>query len=138
MEDLVMQQTGMSVTERNMLDYFKTHDVKYVTEDAVFKDMSMGNQYSGRAEIGALLHYLYHVAFDAFGDVQNYMIDEEHAMVEGYFTGRHIGEFAGIPATNREVKVPLCVTYTLQEGLIKEARIYMAANVLMAQLGVTG
>lgn len=120
-----------------MLAYFQTHDVKYVAEDAVFKSLSTGEEYRGRAEIGAMLHYVYHVAFDARVETKSYIITEEKAQVEGLFTGRHIGDFAGIPATNKEVSVPLCVTYDLRNGLIQEARIYMLADVLMQQLGVT-
>jgi hypothetical protein len=31
--------------------------------------------------------------------------------VKGDFVGKHIGEFAGIPATGKDVRVPLCVVY---------------------------
>ena len=48
-----------------------------------------------------------------------------------------IGEIAGIPATNREISVPLSVSYDLKNGLIEEARIYLLTNVLMQQLGAT-
>lgn len=137
MEDVTLQKTNLSATERNMLAYFKTHDVQYIAEDAVFYEMSSGKEYRGRAEIGAVMHYLYHVAFDATAETVNFMIDEEKAMVEGFFKGKHIGEFAGLKPTNREVKVPICVTYTLHNDLIQEARVYMANEVMMAQLGAS-
>ena len=137
MEDVTLQKTDLSATERNLLAYFKTHDVQYIAEDAVFHEMSSGKEYRGRAEIGAVMHYLYHVAFDAAAETVNFMMDEEKAMVEGIFKGRHTGEFAGLQPTNREVAVPICVNYTLRNGLIQEARIYMANDVLMLQLGAT-
>lgn len=136
MEDATLQKGILSTTERNMLAYFETHDVQFIAEDAVFHEMSSGREYRGRAEIGAMLHYMYHVAFDAAAETVHFMIDEEHAIIEGFFKGRHIGEFAGIKPTNKEVAVPLCVAYTLHNGLIKDARIYMATEVMMAQLGV--
>jgi hypothetical protein len=55
-------------------------------------------------------------------------------MVEGFFKGRHIGEFTGMQARNKEVNVPLCVSYDLENGLIKKARIYMLTDVMMGQL----
>lgn len=124
----------LSLTQRNMQDYMQTHDVQYIAEDAVFKHMATGEQYKGRAEIGAMLHYIYHVAFDAKAEVTSSIITEDKALLEGFFTGKHIGEFAGMPATNKEVNVPLCVVYDLEGGFINEARIYMPVNVMMQQL----
>lgn len=131
---MLVQNETLSLTEQNLLAYFESHDVKYVTEDAIFKNLSTGEVYKGREEIGALLHFLYHVAFDAKAELKNYFFTEEKAVVEGFFKGKHIGELAGMPATNKEVSVPLCVTYDLENGLIKEARIYMLTSVLMEQL----
>jgi predicted ester cyclase len=51
--------------------------------------------------------------------------------------GKHIGEFAGIPATGKDFRVPLCVVYDLDNDLIKRARIYFELPVLFQQLGVT-
>jgi predicted ester cyclase len=56
-------------------------------------------------------------------------------VAEGEFVGRHIGEFAGIPATGREVRVPICVAYDVKGDKITRARIYLLASVLMQQLG---
>jgi steroid delta-isomerase-like uncharacterized protein len=136
MEELTLQQDAIRVAQQNMLDYVTTHDVKYVAEDAVFKHLGTGEVYTGRAEIGAMLHYMYHVAFDARAEMTHYIVTEDKAQMEGFFRGRHIGAFAGIPATNKEVNVPICVTYNLKDGLIQEARIYMLGEVLMQQLGM--
>jgi hypothetical protein len=132
-----LQKQALSTTQQNLLAYFNTHDVKYVAEDAVFRNLSTGEVYKGRAEIGGLLHFIYHVAFDARAEVINKIITEDKAMLEAYFKGRHIGEIAGIPATNKEVDVPLCISYDLKDGLIKQARIYMLGEVMMTQLGIS-
>jgi predicted ester cyclase len=136
MENVVSKKDNLSVVQQNLADYFETHDVKYIHEDAVFTNMTTGESHKGKAEIGAMLQYIYKIAFDAKAETINRIITEDKALVEGYFKGKHIGEFAGIPATNKEVNVPLAVSYTLEDGLIKGARIYMQANVLMQQLGV--
>lgn len=137
MEEVTLQKEALSRTQQNILDYFKTHDLKYVAEDAVYRNLSTGEVHKGKAEIGAMLHFIYHVAFDAKAETINYVITENKAVVEAYFKGRHIGEIAGLPITNKEVDVPLCVSYDLQDGLIKEARIYMLGEVMMQQLGVS-
>ena len=135
MSEQLMENPVLATTKQNLLNYFETHDVQYVAEDAIFHNLSTGEVYKGREEIGGMLHYIYHVAFDAKAEMHNHMITEDHAMVEGYFKGRHIGDLGGIQATNKEVDVPLCVTYDLKNGLIQEARIYMLTEVMTRQLG---
>src|SRR5215213_9433824 len=136
MEEMTTQKQALSTTEQNVLNYLETHDVQYVAEDAVFKNVGTGEVHKGRAEIGALLHFMYHVAFDAKAEFKSCIITENKAQAEGIFKGRHIGEIGGIKATNKEVSVPLSVSYELKDGLIQEARIYMLTDVLMQQLGV--
>ncbi len=126
--------TEQSLTKANMQAYFETHDIQYIAEDAVFINMATGERHEGRDEIAGMLNYIYHVAFDAKASVTNSIITEEKAMLEGMFIGKHIANFAGIEATQKQVNVPLCVSYSLKHGLIQEARIYMQANVMMEQL----
>jgi steroid delta-isomerase-like uncharacterized protein len=52
------------------------------------------------------------------------------------WTGTHRGEFLGIPATGRFVRVWGIVIDRLEEGRIKETRIIMDTLGLMVQLGV--
>jgi predicted ester cyclase len=133
MEEM-LEKAVPSIAQQNMQDYVQTHDVKYVAEDGVFKNMDTGEAHKGRTEIGAMLHYMYHVAFDASAEVTNLVVTENKALLEALFKGTHIGEIAGIAATNKKVNVPFCVCYDLEGGLIKEARIYMSLNVLLQQL----
>ena len=136
MPEQLTENAVLSTTKQNLLDYFATHDVKYVAEDAVFRNLSTGEVYKGRAEIGGMLHYIYHVAFDARAEMTNHIITEDHAMVEGFFKGRNIGDLPGITATNKEVDVRLCVSYDLKNGMIQGARIYMLIDVMNRQLGM--
>src|SRR3954467_10915219 len=136
MKDAVLPEP-LSLAQKNMMAYLQNLDVQYIAEDAVYKNLSTGEEYRGRAEIGAMLHFMYKVAFDAKPEVKSYIITEEKATFDGFFKGRHIGEFRGITPTQKEVNVPLSVTYDLENGLIKEARIYMLGSVMMQQLGVS-
>jgi predicted ester cyclase len=77
---------------------------------------------------------MYHTAFDADAEVKNLIFADGKAVLEADFVGKHIGEFAGIAATNKNVRVPLCVTYDLENDQIKRARVYMEMPVLLKQL----
>ena len=134
MEQSTLEKETISTTKQNLENFAKTHDAKYVAEDAVFKNMGTGEETKGREAIAGLLQYLYHIAFDARAEVINMVITEDKAVLEGSFKGKHIGEFAGLAATNKEVDVPLCVSYDIENGLIKYARIYMLSDVLMQHL----
>jgi hypothetical protein len=46
-----------------------------------------------------MMRYFYHVAFDATATTRTVLFGEQNAMIEGDFVGKHIGEFAGVPAT---------------------------------------
>lgn len=117
--------------------YAAGHDPKYLAEDAVFVDMNSGQEHRGRDAVASMLHYVYHVAFDAHAEPVSVIVDGNRAVLEATFVGRHIGEFAGIPATGNEVRVPLCVIYEVAMDGVKGARIYMAAGAMMQQLGAS-
>lgn len=124
-----------TVKIRDIEAYFKSHDTAYIDENAVFINMSSGEETIGRKAIGEMLHYIYHVAFDAKAELINTTVTDNSAVLEANFIGKHIGDFAGIPATGKQVKVPLCVTYDLNDrGLIQTARVYMLASVMAQQL----
>jgi len=118
----------------NVNAYFQTHDTKYLTEDAEFTDLTTGQVTKGREAIGQMLHHIYHEAFDARAEITNTIVTENKAVLEATFIGKHIGEFAGVAATGKDVRVPLCVVYDLEGDKIKRARIYLLASVLFQQL----
>jgi predicted ester cyclase len=62
----------------------------------------------------------------------------EHDKVASRFewTGTHNGEFLGIPATGRAVRVWGVVIDRLEGGRIKDTRILMDTFGMMAQLGL--
>jgi predicted ester cyclase len=134
MEEAILEKQDVSTTRKNIEAYFNTHDVQFVAEDAVFTHMGSGDKFEGRDAVGQMLHFMYHVAFDAKAKVINTVINDDNALLEARFQGRHIGEFAGLPPTNKEVDVPFCVSYDVEDGFIKHARIYMLGDVLMKQL----
>jgi steroid delta-isomerase-like uncharacterized protein len=127
-------------TRETMLRYFNSEhsDVSMMAEDVVFTIMATGQEHHGRDAVLGMLNYFYHIAFDAAAESTRAMLfGESNAMVEGDFVGKHIGEFAGIPATGKDVRVPICVVYDLADDQIKRGRVYFEMPALLQQLGVS-
>ena len=110
-------------------------DLSMMARDVVFTNMATGDRHEGVEGVRQMLQYIYHAAFDAHAETRTVVVTEDHALLEGDFVGRHIGDFAGIPATNKDVRVPLCVVYDLEDAMIKRGRVYFEVPALMQQLG---
>ena len=125
-------------TREIMMRYFDTEhaDTSMLADDVVFTIMTSGEEYCTPRSVLEMLNYFYNVAFDAVPVTKNIIFADSQAVFEGVFVGKHIGEFAGIPATQKDVRVPLTVIYDLENGQIKHGRIYFLMASLMAQLGV--
>ena len=110
-------------------------DLGVMSKDVVFTNMATGDEHRGVDEVRRMLDYVYHQAFDASAETRNRIYAEDHAVLEGYFVGKHIGAFAGVQATGRQVRVPLCVVYDLEDGQIARGRVYLEVPAMMRQLG---
>jgi len=122
------------VTRRVIESYVTEHDPNHVAEDAVFVMMPTGEEYHGRDDIAKHLAAFYHGSLTARADVVSMIFSGNRALLEATVVGKHTGDFAGIPATGRDVSVPLAVSYEMEGDKIKRARIYLMVNVLIAQI----
>jgi hypothetical protein len=120
-------------TRATLEAYWQNHDPKYVAEDAVFIMMPTGEEIRGRAAIASHLEEFYG-ALSAHAERVNAIFSENTGLLEAMVVGTHNHDFAGVAASGRPVKVPLAVSYEMEGGLIKRARIYLMFNVLMAQI----
>lgn len=110
-------------------------DLSMMADDVVFTNMATGEEFVGREALREMLHQVYHVAFDAHAESRAVIVDDSFAVLEGTIVGRHTGEFAGVPATGKDVRIPLCVVYEFRDDKIVSARIYPEVSVFMAQAG---
>lgn len=127
-------------TRKIMTQYFSSEhsDVSMMAEDVVFTIMATGDEHKSPEGVLQMLNYFYRIAFEATAEMKNFVVADGKAVSEWDFVGKHTGEFAGIPATGKDVRVPLCVVYDLENDQIKRGRVYFEMPVLMAQLGVGG
>ena len=130
---------SIETTRETMMRYFNAEhsEVSMLAEDVVFTIMATGQEHHGRDAVLGMLNYFYHIAFEATSITHLTLFGENNAMIETDFVGKHIGEFVGIPATGKEVRVPLCVVYDLANDQIKHGRVYFEMPALLQQLGVS-
>jgi steroid delta-isomerase-like uncharacterized protein len=111
-------------------------DTSVLADDVVFTTMNTAEEDRGPEGVSQSINYIYHVAFDARFELTNLIIEGGIGAAEADFVGEHIGEFAGIPPTHKQVRVPLCVVYEVEDDRIKRARIYFEMPAMFEQLGV--
>jgi len=127
-------------TERQVMQDYLDALVKradypaYFTDDVVATFEGTDQRADGRDAAAQLIRYVHEGAFDARMELKNLLTDEGKAAIEADFAGTHTGEFAGIPATSRAVRVPYSVIYDLRGDRISALRIYFPMSLLMQQL----
>jgi predicted ester cyclase len=111
---------------------------RFFARDIEFEVMGTGQRARGAEGAEQAIRFLHEVAFDAQPEIANIMVDESGAALEATFVGRHIGEFAGVGATDNTVRVPYSVFYDISDGAITALRIYMPMDQLLAQIRTPG
>ena len=106
----------------------------FFSDDAMLVLADVDQVIEGREAVAGAIVALHEQSFDARPEVTNLIVSEGTAAVEAVFVGTHTGEFAGIPATGREVAVPYAVFYELADGEITALRIHGFATGLVAAL----
>lgn len=101
----------------------------------VFLDEPLGLRFDGHE--GAGRHY--RMWWDGLGVTLDggalHWVDDDLVIGESAFAGRHDGEFAGLAATGRPVRLPFVVFVRFRDGLLYEERFVYDLNGLLRQLG---
>lgn len=108
----------------------------FFTDDVTLDMVGAGQSAQGRAQVEGFIRFAHEQAFDGRPELKSKIVDPDgsRAALEFDFVGRHTGEFAGIPATGRNVRVPYSVHYDLTDGGISALRIYGLAEGLVSAL----
>ena len=110
---------------------------RHFADDVVITIEGTGQRAEGPDGVEGLIDYFHQEAFDARPELKDTLFADDRAVAEFDFVGQHVGEFAGMGATGKAVRVPYCVVYELQAEKIKALRLYLPMNALMQQLGAT-
>lgn len=114
--------------------YVEEHDATKLRADATFVDVTSGLRWHGRDAIAGMLDFFYRVAFDARVEDSRLVAGLDAVVLEATFVGRHLGEFAGVPGTGIEVRVPMVIIYDLVDAEIAGARIHFSVASFLAQV----
>ena len=108
----------------------------FFTDDVTLDMVGAGQSAQGRAQVEGFIRFAHEQAFDGRPELKSLIVDFDgsRAAVEFDFVGRHTGEFAGIPATGRVVRIPYSVHYDLTNGGISALRVYGLADGLVSTL----
>lgn len=131
MEKMTVESTR-AVMERYWLGAHA--DTGIMAPDVVFRMMATGEEFHTPQGVMDMLQAFYHGAFEATVETRSVIIDAGSAVFEGAVVGQHTGEFAGVPATGRDVRIPIAVVYDVRDERIVEGRVYLEVPVFLAQV----
>ena len=95
-----------------------------------------GGVLEGRKDI----ERIYRVWFTAFADfvfgTEDLIIEGDRVALLGRVTGKHSGEFFGMPATGRRIDIACGCFFRFEDGLIVHERRVLDFTGLLVQVGV--
>ena len=68
--------------------------------------------------------------------IEEMVSESDKVVVRGRLKGIHLGEFNGVPATNKEVDLPFAIRYVIANGIISDHWLIADQMILMQQLGI--
>jgi predicted ester cyclase len=122
-----MQQYAEALLARG--DYGRFFD-----DDIEFALMGTDQQTRGAQAAEQAIRFLHETAFDAKPEITNVVVDDDGAAAEAWFVGTHTGDFSGMNASGKPVRVPYSVFYDVDADKIKALRIYMPMDQLLEQI----
>ncbi len=110
---------------------------RHFSEDVIVSLVGTDQGAEGPDGAEGWIDYLHKVAFEASPELKGMIVADGQAAAEFDFVGKHVGEFGGMSATSRDVRVPYSAVYDLEGEKIRAVRIYLSMELLMQQLGST-
>lgn len=106
----------------------------FFSDDVLWTTMETGDEISGREAVRHYIVGLHSHWFEARPELRGLTVGDGLAGLEAVFVARHVSEFAGIPATGIEVRLPYSVFYDIDGATITALRAYFPVTVLMHEL----
>jgi predicted ester cyclase len=107
---------------------------RFFAPDVVWTTIETGEEVRGRDAVRDLILAIHTQAFHAQPQLVNLLTGDATAMLEAVFLGTHVGDFAGLSATGRQVRLPYSMAYDVVEGAITAVRAYFPMTALRSRL----
>lgn len=108
-----------------------------LAEEAALQDHAQGRVYQGRTAVEGVLQAFFATGFPgAQIEVHSSTADETSAVLEFDLCGKQDGPFLGIPATGREVVLPMVIVCQIADCQVRRLSMYYDAGSLLRQLGL--
>jgi steroid delta-isomerase-like uncharacterized protein len=105
-------------------------------ETARYDDEPWSAHYMGRQEVRQFYAQFLQALPDLHIDVQRQHAAHDAIVLEVIIRGRHCGAWRGLPATGRQVSIPLCGIFTFDgENRLAGEKIYYDRATVLQQLG---
>lgn len=108
---------------------------RYLADDVTLELMGTGRRVQGREAVRQFITFIHEEAFRTAIEIKSLVCDGGGAAIEAEFVGIHIGEFEGIPASARAVRLPYTAAYGVEDGRIRSLRLYFPLEELLRQIG---
>ena len=130
---------SVTETESTLRDYLDAllgggDFASFFSEDIVWTTMETGDQIRGRDAVRDFIVALHSQLFEAAPEVRGIAVADGIACLEADFVGKHVAEFAGVPATGADVRMPYAVFYDVEGGSITALRAYFPVTALVKTL----
>ena len=122
-------------TMRSYLDAFLARGdfADYFIDEVTWTTVG-GQDLQGHEPVREFLVWMHTQAFDAHPKVKTLVVGDGQAALEADFVGTHTGEFLGMAATGKSVRVPYCVVYDLRGDKLAALRAYIPMELFAQQL----
>ena len=108
-----------------------------LASDVMLIDHAQSQVYHGQGAVMAFYQAFFEDGFpEADVLIHNQLMNDQTIVFECTFSGCNTGPFLGIPATNREVTVPITLIGHLEQNQIQQLTLYYDAGTLLRQLGL--
>ena len=108
-----------------------------LAEEVILQDHAQDRVYQGRGAVEGVLRAFFVAGFPgAQFEVHSSTAGETSAVLEFDLHGKQDGPFLGIPATGREVVLPMVIVCQISDGQVRRLSLYYDAGSLLRQLGL--
>ena len=126
------QRHVLAETRRNIAGLLET-----LCDDPIYKIMATSATFKGRDQVAQFYAGLFEGVPDATFELINAFVGEEGVVEESILRGAQRGTLFGIPATGREIALPMTIVFPILNGRIMGERLYFDLATLARQLGVS-